>query len=338
MKGKKIFTKIIIALIIIIACVIGMPKLLEGNPYGLKESGTLYDTILDFSVLPEGIPKLFEKEPSDEEKIPNFFEKEPSHEEKLLTITQTTAEHQLENYVYVDMDHDGSKELIGVYSDNKDLYQTWYCSSDGETCLLVHQNNEGMDACKIELLNLNNETHVVINAYRMMGPAKNYSIICLKENIISCLVSNNNGYVRMTENGDITLDVEAYDGMYDPDIGVMISHTWKDTYLYFDGKTYKEYGATEITEAEFLNYKNSQTIKDKIANELKQSDTTKLEYSYLIRKNNILHIQCDVYSSSGAIQFGYYTFRFSGNVLNEQLGEYTPGQMATSFSDLEVTY
>ena len=236
------------------------------------------------------------------------------------------------------MNHDGSKELIGTYSDNMGLYQTWYCSSDGETCLLVHQNNEGMDACEIKLIELKNETHVVLNAYRMIGTVKNYSIISLKGENISCLASNKYGYVCMTENGDITLDVEAYDGMYDPDIDGMILHTWKNTYLYFDGETYKEYGAKEIAENEYLSYKNSQNIKDMIANELKQSDATKLEYSYYVRKNNVLHIQCNVYSNSGTIQYGYYTVRISGNSLDEQLGEYTMGQMKPSFSDLDVTY
>ena len=173
------------------------------------------------------------------------FEKKPLSKEELLAITQTTSGKQLENYVYTDMDHDGSKELIDVYSNNMGLYQTWYCSSDGATCLLVHQNNKGMDACKIELLDLKNETHVVINAYCMMGTEKNYSIISLKDKDISCLASNKYGYVRMTENGDITLDIEAYDGIYEPDFGMNV-HTWKDTYLYFDGKTYKEYVAKEI--------------------------------------------------------------------------------------------
>ncbi len=56
----------------------------------------------------------------------------------------------------------------------------------------------------------------------MMSTGKNYSILSLKDGNISCLVSNNCGYVCMTENGDITLEVEAYDGMYDPDIDGMI--------------------------------------------------------------------------------------------------------------------
>lgn len=346
MKGKKVFFGIVIAFMAGIACAAGIFRLLDGNSYDLKKSGVFYDNvsncatgylyrIADCIVVPiRQLSDLSDGSPSYEWMQP--FENELSGEEELLAIMQTTAGQLLENYVYVDMDHDGSKELIGVYPDNMGVYQTWYCSSDGETCFLVLQNNECMDACKIELLDLKDATHVVINTYCLMGTVKDYSILSLKGKDISCLASNKYGYVRMTENGDITLNIEAYDGIYDPESGGMIAHTWKDTYLYFDGETYKEYGAKEITETEFLSYKNAQNIKDTIAGELRQSDTTKLEYIYFIRENNIIHIQCNVYNSAGLVQYGYYTVRFSGDVLNEQSGQYTMGQMAPSFSDWDV--
>lgn len=259
-------------------------------------------------------------------------------ETELLAIMESSSNHKIENYVYTDMDHDGTNELIGVYSNEMGLYQTWYCSGDGKTCILVHQNNDGMDACEIELLDIGNETHVVLNAYRMLGTGKNYSIIAMRNKEIICLISNKYGYVSMRDSGDITLDVEAYDGMYDPSIGELSLHTWKDTYLFFDGDTYKEYGASEISEQEFLEYQNSQEIRNKIESELWQSNTTSLEFTYFKRKNGIIHIQCNVYGDSGEIQYGYYTVRYEGNKLNTNLGEYTSGQMAASFSDLEVVY
>ena len=259
-------------------------------------------------------------------------------EEKLLAITEGAAGCEMETWAYVDMNHDASEELIGVYRDDSDHYHTWYCSSDGETCMQVHENNQWMDTCRIEFLEFDNETHVVINASCLLGPFKNYTILTLKDNDISCLLSNQYGYVYMTEAGDIILDVEAYDAMYDAGVGYMIGHTWKDTYLYYDGEVYREYGATRLTEDEFLQYGNAELLKDMIAGQLTQDDTEKLEYFYFVRKNNILHIQCNVYNSYGSVNYGYYTVRLSGNVLDEQLGEYTAGGMASYFSDLEVTY
>lgn len=236
------------------------------------------------------------------------------------------------------MDHDGTNELIGVYSNEMGLYQTWYCSGDGKTCVLVHQNNDGMDACEIELLNIGNETHVVLNAYRMMGTGKNYSIIALRNKEIICLISNKYGYVSMTDDGKVTLNVEAYDGMYDPNIGALIEHTWKNTYLLFDGNEYMEYGATEISESEFMGYENSRELKIKIEDELQQPDTSALEFQYFRRSNGIMHIQCNAYNNSGAVQYGYYTIEYSGKELSTDFGEYNSGQMAPSFSGLEVIY
>ncbi len=58
MKNKKIFIIIIIALIVVITCVIGIPRLLEVNSFGLKKSGILYDNMSDFSIQTEENPSV----------------------------------------------------------------------------------------------------------------------------------------------------------------------------------------------------------------------------------------------------------------------------------------
>lgn len=259
-------------------------------------------------------------------------------EQDLLTVMQTVAGHEMEDYEYVDLDHDGAEELIGVFLDEEGYHQAWYCSSDAKFCTLIHQNDESMDGCITRRLELDDETHVVINAYRMLGTGKNYSVFKLKNGRISCLVSNQYGYVHMNDEGDIILDVETYDAIYDPDIREMIGHTWKDTYLYFDGTAYYEYGATLISEEEFLTYENAQKVKDAIAETLTKGDTVELNYIYFMRKNGIMHIQCDTLDTYGTIRYGYYTIRYDGKKLKEELGEYTPGRMMPCFSHLEVTY
>lgn len=248
------------------------------------------------------------------------------HKAQLLEIMELCAEHEMEDCVYVDMDHDGAEELAGVYFDEKNHCQAWYCSSDGQTCMLVYQGNSDADTCIIETLDAGDETHVVLNNCCLFGPWKYYSILALKKKEIVCLLSDQNGYVRMTEQGDITLTVEAYDGMYDPDYG-MTTHTWKDTYLFYDGSTYKEYEAAEITENEFFRYQNAQTVKDEIDRAWSQPDVQSLEYTYYIRNNDVLHIQCDVFYDSGEVRYGYYTVRYEGNILDKEPGEYNPGQM-----------
>lgn len=258
--------------------------------------------------------------------------------EELLSIMEAAAGRQFETYTYVDMNHDGAAELIGTYCGDRERYTTWYCSSDGSICKLVHQNDDWMDGCVIELLDLGQETHVVLNAYRMMGTGKNYTILALRDNGISCILSNRYGYVRMDEHGDITLDVETYDGLYDPEIDSLIMHTWKDTYLYFDGKTYKEFGAARMPESAFLEFAGAAERKGGIEQELTQTDTVDIEYSYFIRANGILHVQCAVHNVSGQISYRYYPLRYSGRQLVGGLGEAGYGQMDSQFSDLEVIY
>ncbi len=79
--------------------------------------------------------------------------------------------------------------------------------------------------------------------------------------------------ILLPDEGDVLLTVEAYDGCYEPDFG-MTTHTWKHTYLCYDG----------------------------------------------------------------GIQYGYYTVRYEGGILEREPGEYNPGQMDVRFSDLEAVY
>ena len=115
-------------------------------------------------------------------------------------------------------------------------------------------------------------------------------------------------------------------------------HTWKDTYLYFDGKTYKEFGAARMPESAFLEFAGAAERKGGIEQELTQTDTVDIEYSYFIRANGILHVQCAVHNVSGQILYRYYTLRYSGRQLVGGLGEAGYGQMDSQFSDLEVIY
>ena len=334
-KGKTITIAILFLFLIIIVGIIFFTARHDGM------SQKLYS-----SYSPNGNSEIMDSEMMDIEKavIPDIEKSDNSanlpvriDEESLLTIIQDAAGCEMETYVYVDMDHDGFKELIGACSNGGAGYLTWYCSSDGKTCCLIQEHNIDAETCTLKLIELDHETHVVINTYNMIGNGKRYTIIALKDSAIACLLSNKYGYVYMTESGDIILDVEYYDAMYDPDGGLR-GHTWYDTYLYFDGETYKEYGAIEITEAEYSCYENAQVLKDMIANELEQPDTVKLEYSYFVRKNNIMYIQCDRYDDSVEIYYGYYTVRFADGILDDQLGEYMEGRMAPYFSDLDVTY
>lgn len=114
-------------------------------------------------------------------------------EAKLLAKTQSAAQHVMEEHIYIDMDHDGACELIGVYRDEdgpyKGPYHVWYCSSDGQACAVDDNgSNPGYDTCTIEVLDVGDETHIVINSWNYMGTSKCYSVFALRDKEITCFM------------------------------------------------------------------------------------------------------------------------------------------------------
>lgn len=293
-------------------------------------------------------PEIEEKPEPEQADLKKEVEEEESKgmEEELLATMQETAQYVVEDHIYTDMDHDGTKEMVGAYRDEKGRWEVGYCSSDGQACAPVPLDMKGVghDCCTLEAMDLGEETHIVFNCWNLMGTEKRYAILALRNQEIVCLVPFQYGYVWMTDAGDILLDVEDYDSMFDPNDldddsdGIMLGHTWKDTYLFFEDGVYKEYGATKITEEMFLTYQNAQTIKDQIEEKLREENTVSMEYSYFRRSNGIMHIQCNVKNEFGGISYGYYTVRFEGNVLEKDLGVYNSGQMYSFFSNFEKVY
>lgn len=106
------------------------------------------------------------------------------------------------------MNHDGNKEIIGAFSSNGQ-YQFWYCSSDGETCKLIHTDKDKMKACDLNLLEMDNLTYVVANTYRTMGDVKKFSIFILENNDVKCVEEDTYGYVSINDEDDITLNVDV---------------------------------------------------------------------------------------------------------------------------------
>lgn len=281
-------------------------------------------------------PTVPESSPVENVDLINSDLNDPAKETEDDLIKQFSAEYakHFDKYVYLDMNHDQSNEIIGVFLNEDNYYETWYVSSDGKTIEKIHTNNDQMDDFEINIIEFEKERHVVVDAYRFMGTGKNFSIFSLEENIVVEL-SNQYGYVKQVED-TILLNVEAYDGMYDPDIDARIMHTWKNTYLHYDEK-YKEYYASKIDHNAFSQFINSQEIMDAIEKDTFTDKTDHILVSYYKRSNGIFHIQIKEYENTGIINYGYYTFGLEDNQLIGDL-DYNPGIMYGKFSFLEVTY
>lgn len=115
-----------------------------------------------------------------------------------------------------------------------------------------------------------------------------------------------------------------------------------ENYIYVDmdhdGIAYKQYAATAISEEEFLQFENADTLQSVILEECNLEDTEKLELTYFKRSNGILHVQCARHDSGGFIHYFYYTVKYEGGKLISDLSDCRNGQMAETFTNLDVLY
>ena len=276
-----------------------------------------------------------EQEEQEQEEEASRVEPTQEHDRQMLALLDESCGSQIYAYTSVDMDKDGINEMIGVTSDD---FSVWYCNSDLEDCYMVADGPlHGYDDCTIEEIEFDEERHVVVDTYNLMGNDKSYSIFALHDGEIEILVDDNYGYVYANEKNDIILDVESYDGEYDKDGDFWLMHTWVDTYLYYKDGKYGEYGAAALSENDFLKYDNAQEVLDEIDRENRDESVLEMRYSYFIRKNGIVHIQCEE-ESEWFIDCYYYTFRINENRLEVEMSQ-NYGNMYPVLSQLdEVTY
>ena len=267
-------------------------------------------------------------------------------EDELLAIMESAAGHTMDSTLYVDMDHDGASELIGLfrftYADDLCAHHVWYCSSDGKTCCgasVGPKNGLPVDAT-LSGLDTGKYTDVVINYSPVMGGGLYFSVLGLRDGAVTCLISNKIGNVYMSDEGELRLDTDDYDAAYHygglDGRGRKMGHSFKTGYLFFDGYSYKEYAATEISQEEFLTYRDSKQIQAQVDKEL-ESDKYTVEYIYLRRPNGVMHVQCNRYLED-SIEFSYYTFRYHENVLDVDTVVSNYGQMFPQLSDIDAVY
>lgn len=259
-------------------------------------------------------------------------------EAQLLDIMEEAAENEITEYVYIDMDNDGNKELIGAYLNDKSMCYAWYCNSTGTVCEKVHESHIWTDACTLVTHKIKKETHVFVNMHRAAGNSIYFSVLRKNGEKVESIVENEFGNLIVADNGDLQLGIEAYDGMYDAGVKVDIGHTYKVTYLHYDKGAYKEYGAVEIPEEEFLGYDNASEIKKQIEQEITNDSTDKIEFKYYLRSNGYMHVQADEYDNRGNIYYAHYTYKVTRKSLNKKSQVRYDGRIASFLSTLQVTY
>ncbi len=264
----------------------------------------------------------------------------PEHgQETLSKLLEEKAGGVAESSLYADVDYDGTRELFAVIAADN-VYQIWYCSSDGTICEKVQETVGFFDAAEITGIYNGQvkETHIIINVYNMMGTNKQFSILALREGKVSCLVPWNYGTAGMDAEGNPCMTVEAYDGCYDAVSEMWLMHTWKQTWLFYDkaANTYKEIPAKKIDEEEFLQFVNAAEYLEQIRTKEMTEDTAEITYEYFWRKNGILHVQCFATDLIGNIAAKYYTLRVVEDTIISWEEWPTDGIMQERLSGLEA--
>ena len=144
-------------------------------------------------------------------------------EAELLKHLEREAGTVPETYLYADFDHNGGEELFAVLM-VENLYQIWFCNSDGTCCDKVYESASFYDACDMTVLAYDEETHVVINLYNMMGTNKKFTILAFQNDVVTCLVPWHYGTAGTDSAGRPCMTVEDYDGCYDASLEMWLMH------------------------------------------------------------------------------------------------------------------
>lgn len=324
-------------------------KIEEGSPelVAVETAYVSYDEDGSFSFSGEKDGETIEISASDYQRLSGCYQTAsvvhfeespysmPAESLALMQCLEDASGHKMEEYVYVDMDHDGKNEMMGTYEEDSYNWSVWYANNDGTICQPVLGLPRGYDRCTLEKLDFPAETHIVVFEYNMLGTGKQYSIYRLNDQELQPLVQSQYGSVYQNSDGDIILDVESYDAHYDIVDGLFTGHTWTDTYLYYEDGSYKEYGAAILSEEQFLCYDNAAELLSDIRSEAGDGE---IEFVYFLRENGIVHVQCILTIENVSIDYFHYTFRAEGNHLTGSLESKNEGCMGTYFSTLEVTY
>ncbi|MDR1704609.1 MAG: hypothetical protein LBS19_07985 [Clostridiales bacterium] len=116
------------------------------------------------------------------------------------------------------------------------------------------------------------------------------------------------GNLNFTDNDNITVVLDAYDGSYDKSMGFSTGHTWKAYYLFWNNG-FKEYAGISITEEEFLKYEGASAVLD----EIKESG---FEVTDIIcRANGIISINLETEDES-SIKYENITLTTDGGAVN----------------------
>lgn len=257
---------------------------------------------------------------------------EAKSEDELKSQIETTSGYTVQDYLYVDMDGDGAKEMIAGFFDADYLAEFWYCSSDGQECYLLDVDTGELPYFSMNYIAYGPESHVIINTYPENGTGY-YTIISKQGADLYALCEKKWGNVYQVGR-EITVSIDNWDAYYDADIGWETGHAFEETYIYYDGVAYHEYPAIELTESEFYAYRDADLYPGIGFTPPSELDILK----YYMRENGYVYYQFGIKNSeTGEIHYFYFKYQLvDGQVVPLSGGSSAvDGQIQEYLTDLD---
>ncbi len=240
--------------------------------------------------------------------------------DELLDFFREKTGYEPIDFQYYDFDGDGREDFFAVCSDGEGQpYQVWYVSCDASHYEPVYydQDDRVEDFASLTAIPAGDRFHLVLNTTNEMGTIAHHTILELRDNTVLYKVVYQPGNVDLSMAGDIVLTVEDYDRMED-ETGMLLGHTWKNSYLFYRDGQYGEYGATEMYGEDFYKMKGAweaiQTIENKAIPDDPNVNWNKSgidNMRFWKRPNGYLHVTLDVLNEDGSREHQIYTMNYS---------------------------
>lgn len=232
-------------------------------------------------------------------------------ESNYLEYLKDNVEGEVLFYYYNDYDGDGTCEmfaLVGEAIDGDGLYEEdnlsgeiWYVNQNG---VMRIENNEIIYWSSPYTFSIGVNAFIAFEKYYATG-SLTYIWGVKNGKPYQPNISGKGNGLRINEYNEIEITDSAYDMVFDKSMNLMIGHTWKKYYFYFDGNTFREYGGISIKVEDILDIPGGEAIVDEIYN-----NSSVIESIYY-RENGIININISK-ESDEEIRYYNITLRYDG--------------------------
>ena len=228
---------------------------------------------------------------------PEVIESTGLSEKELVAIVEAACGKTLEeyNYVYIDMDKDGSYELMATCGEDY-IHQMWFCSADGTVCKMINENTWGFYECVLKVTDTDEYALVTSQFYPDMGSYQEYVVWGMKDADI-VTVTQGEGTINISADGSINVTRETYSAYWDSQMQTYTGHSWITYFKQYDAESSKfvDVDVVKITEEEFNRFDNGKEVLDDITLRVQAYEPQRIEYIFYETTNNKIYVQCNLF-------------------------------------------